>query len=142
MPNLASGALTSDFVCFDTSNGELTYQTSNCTVSLRELKDHITPYTGGLSDALALQPVTFVLRNEPAMGEELGLIAQDAEAVNKDLAVYDEKTGKLRSVQYDRLGVVAIAAIQAQQKEIEVLNGGHAVVGGHACFFGLLICAD
>ena len=114
---LASGAITSDYLCYDTTDGRFTYQTSNCTASLRELKDNIRPYTTGLADALALKPSTFFMKNEHELGEEIGLIAQDTASVNRDLAVYQD--GKLRSVQYDRMGVVAIAAIRDINKMVE-----------------------
>ena len=123
----ASGSLASYYACYDPSSspvGEITYQASNCTTSLRSTKHDIEPYTTGLLDALALQPSNFIMNTGTDGHEEVGLIAEKTEKVNPDLAVYDEK-GKLRSVQYDRIGVVAIAAIQEQQKEIDELRNIH-----------------
>jgi hypothetical protein len=150
MPNAPSGALASYYACYDPSStpvGEITYQASNCTTSLRSTKHDIKPYTSGLKDALALQPSTFVHNSGTEGHEEIGLIAEDVVRVNDDLGVYQgtddlSHKPKLRSVQYDKLGVVAIAAIQEQQKEIDALQGKKLLVVGHKCFFNLLVCAD
>ena len=79
-----------------------------------------------------------MIKAEPNLGEEIGLIAQDVEALDPRLSVYSDN--KLKSVQYDRMGVVAIAAIQEQQKEIEQLKPG--AVAYHRCVSWLPILCE
>lgn len=114
-----SGSLASYYACYDPSSspgGEITYQATNCTTSLRAMKHDIAPYKTGLQDALALNPSSFVMNSGTNGRRQIGLIAEDVRAVNDNLAGYQDDM--LRTVQYDRIGVVAIAAIQEQQKLI------------------------
>ncbi len=116
----ASGSLASFYACFDPSStpvGEITYQATNCTTSLRATKHDIQPYMSGLADALALQPSTFVMNSGTDGRAQIGLIAEDVQGTQDKLAGYQDD--KLRTVQYDRVGVVAIAAIQALNHKID-----------------------
>lgn len=116
----ASGSLASFYACFDPSStpvGEITYQATNCTTSLRATKHDIQPYMSGLADALALRPSTFVMNSGTDGRAQIGLIAEDVQGTQDKLAGYQDD--KLRTVQYDRVGVVAIAAIQALNHKID-----------------------
>jgi len=118
-----SGSLASYYACFDPSSspvGEISYQATNCTTSLRSTKHDLLPYTTGLADAMALHPETFVMNHGTDGRRQIGLIAEDVQGEQDMLAGYQD--GKLRTVQYDRVGVVAIGAVQAQQGEIETLS--------------------
>lgn len=117
---------TDDVMCYDTSgvnSGELTHQVTNCTISNRDAKNNIKPLTNALAKVLEFKPSTFNWKPEygDPNKEEIGLIAQDVQAVDPRMVVTD-KDGNLRTVYYDRTGVYAIAAIQEQQKQIEELK--------------------
>jgi cell division FtsZ-interacting protein ZapD len=90
------------------------------------------------SDAiLALKPVTFQYKQDPAGISQFGLVAEDVEAVNPDLVVRD-KEGQANSVRYEAVNamllneflkehrkVQELAANAAQQeKRIEALTAG------------------
>jgi hypothetical protein len=86
---------------------------------------------------LALKPVTFRYKKEidPAGTSQFGLVAEEVEKVNPDLAVRD-KEGKPYSVCYDQVNAMLLneflkvhrrmeeqeAMIAKQQKEIEALT--------------------
>ena len=135
LENAASGALASYYACFDPSSspsGEISYQASNCTSSTPGTKEITGEYSPAIAlhQALQLRPITFIMKKDPELGEMVGLSAPEVERVNKDLAGYNPKTGKLITVQYDRIGVVAIAALQEQQKEIDDLTAQLIALGG------------
>jgi len=92
---------------------------------------------------LALKPVTFRYKKEidPAAKSQFGLVAEDVEKVNPDLAVRD-KEGKPYSVRYDQVNAMLLneflkehrkveqqrkdfeAALAQQEKQIEALTEG------------------
>jgi hypothetical protein len=120
-----SGALASFYACFDTLSapvGEITYQAGNCTTSLRETKHGIEAYppAQALSDTLALKPSTFIMNSGSDGRRQIGLIAQDVELEQPLLAGYVDN--RLKTVQYDRTGVLAIGAIQELYAELTTLR--------------------
>lgn len=88
-------------------------------VSDRRLKHDIHAAEGNLAAALKLQPVSFRWNNTDTL--DLGLIAQDVREVLPYLVTGDESKENL-TVNYSQLSVVAIGAIQEQQKKIESLE--------------------
>lgn len=90
-------------------------------VSDARLKTDVTPDdpTEMLAAALKLRPVHFVWKRS---GErDAGLIAQDVRAVMPELVTGDESRGVL-TVDYTKVGVIAVGAVQAQQSEIRTLR--------------------
>ena len=84
------------------------------TSSDRRLKTNIAPAEGLLEKALALRPAQFCMNYEDPVTtprKQLGLIAQDVQPVLPEL-VYGTD---MLSLDYARIGVVAIGAIQEQQ---------------------------
>jgi hypothetical protein len=84
------------------------------TLSDRRLKTDITPAEGLLGKALALRPAEFYMKNQDRTRDplpHLGLVAQEVQPVLPDLVSGSD----MLSLNYDRLGVVAIGAIQEQQ---------------------------
>jgi BMFP domain-containing protein YqiC len=69
--------------------------------------------------ALKLRPVHFVWKKSGAA--DSGLIAQEVRAVLPDLVTGDESRGVL-TVDYSKVGVIAVGAIQQQQTMIERLR--------------------
>ena len=84
------------------------------TLSDRRMKTDITPAEGLLAKALALRPVEFYMKNQDRTRDpdkHIGLIAQEVQPVLPSLVSGDD----MLSLNYDRLGVVTIGAIQGQQ---------------------------
>ena len=117
---------------FVNSNGKL-----GTTPSSRRFKDNIKPMADASDAILALKPVTFQYKQDPAGIPQFGLVAEDVEAVNSDLVVRD-KEGQANSVRYEAVNamllneflkehrkVQELAANAAQQeKRIEALTAG------------------
>lgn len=91
--------------------------------SSRRFKQDIEPVTGSmLLDRL--QPVSFRYKQADTDGSmplQYGLIAEDVEAISRDLVIYD-KDGKIQTVKYHFLPPLLLAGYQAQQKTITALN--------------------
>lgn len=113
--------------CFVDSNGFLGY-----TSSVRASKTDIE----NLNDTswlFELEPVSFKYRKrdgnggyleESEGGIQYGLVAEDVEQIRQDLCFYDEVNGQqeLRGIQYSKLTVVLLRAIQQLKERIEVLE--------------------
>ncbi|MFO0859590.1 MAG: tail fiber domain-containing protein [Phycisphaerales bacterium] len=90
-------------------------------VSDARLKTDVTPDDPAemLAAALKLRPVHFVWKRS---GErDAGLIAQDVRDVMPELVTGDESRGVL-TVDYTKIGVIAVGAVQAQQAELRTLR--------------------
>ncbi|HRH23497.1 MAG TPA: tail fiber domain-containing protein, partial [Candidatus Magasanikbacteria bacterium] len=118
MPALVAPGATSDYLCFDTG-GKITHQAGNCTVSSQRFKHDIVSWNNGLSTILDLRPVTYK-RNHDGV-EELGLIAEEVDLVDKHLVIYEPSSTTPRSVDYARVVIPLISAIQEQQQQIDGL---------------------
>ncbi|HEX8875720.1 MAG TPA: tail fiber domain-containing protein [Phycisphaerales bacterium] len=90
-------------------------------VSDARLKTDVTPDDPAemLAAALKLRPVHFVWKRSSE--RDAGLIAQEVRDVLPDLVTGDESRGVL-TVDYSKVGVVAVGAIQEQQKKINRLE--------------------
>ncbi|HLP85912.1 MAG TPA: tail fiber domain-containing protein [Phycisphaerales bacterium] len=88
-------------------------------VSDGRLKTDVSPIQNQLTTAMKLKPVNF--RWKATGAADFGLIAQDVRGVLPSLVVGDEATESL-TVNYSQLSVVAIGAIQEQQREIDALK--------------------
>ena len=60
--------------------GNITYTGVLTDMSDRRAKERITPLQGELARIMQLQPISFVMKDDPANGTELGFIAQDHRA--------------------------------------------------------------
>ena len=84
------------------------------TSSDRRFKRDITPAAGLLDQALALRPVEFYMKDQDVAHDpqrHLGLIAQEVQPVVPEVVHGSD----MLSLDYARIGVVAIGAIQEQQ---------------------------
>src|SRR5262249_27095845 len=89
------------------------------TPSDQRLKTEITPAAGLLDKALALRPVEFYVKNQDCARDpdkHVGLIAQEVQPLFPSLV--HASNDDLLTLNYDRIGVVAIGAIQEQQRII------------------------
>lgn len=84
------------------------------------LKTDVSDAEGNLAAAMKLRPVNFRWKSDGV--EDFGLIAQEVRAVLPRLVTGDESKDSL-TLNYSQLSVVAIGAIQEQQREIERLKG-------------------
>ena len=92
-------------------------------VSDGRLKTDVSLSENNLAATMKLKPVNF--RWKATGMQDFGLIAQDVRSVLPTLVVGDEGTESL-TVNYSQLSVVAIGAIQEQQREIEKLRAAEA----------------
>ncbi|GEM_PF-4249185 len=115
----------SNYVC--SNNGALQVTSAACpSASLRSLKTNITDSQLGLDTVMQLQPVEFNWNENYTLGNkddrQIGFIAEDVEQVSPLLAVYsDDGNHTLRSVNYEKMSVLLVKAIQEQQDQINSL---------------------
>jgi trimeric autotransporter adhesin len=134
LPNITN-ADAGDYMCWN--SGTVEYDATACVASLRKYKENIEPLHNALQEALALQPVEFKFKKSTGWKQQvqIGLIADDVEKVDKRLAGYTDG-GELETVDYARTGVLAIAALQEQQKEIQSIPALEADPCSHLNWLG------
>jgi hypothetical protein len=119
---------------FINSDGKLGTATSS-----RRFKQEIQPMEGTSEVIFALKPVTFRYKKgiDPQGIPQLGLVAEDVEAVNPDLVVRD-KNGETYTVRYDAVNAMLLneflkehhqvqdlkAIVAEQQRRIDALTAG------------------
>ncbi|RNI30944.1 hypothetical protein EFA69_06535 [Rufibacter immobilis] len=108
-----------------TSDGSLNvvnlYATANVqSNSDARLKDNVTPYCEGLAKVMALTPVRYN-RNDLGGKEEIGFIAQAVKEVEPLLVSYTNDT---HSLDYPRINVLLVQAIQELKREVDELKKG------------------
>lgn len=91
-------------------------------VSDRRFKSHIKPLESSLDNVMKIKPSTYKMKSDPIGDQKIGLVAQDLldcfpELVNECVDERSDKT--VYMVNYNGIAVVAIKAIQEQQKLIE-----------------------
>ena len=105
--------------------------------SSARFKEAIKPMDKASEAILALKPVTFRYKNDPAALPQVGLVAEEVAKVNPDLVARD-KEGKPFTVRYDEINTMLLneflkehktvqeqgATIARQQKQIEALTTG------------------
>lgn len=84
------------------------------------LKDNITQARGMLTIANALRPVWFTWKDPSSnsTGPHFGLLAQEVQAIMPDLVAQ----GEVLSVDYSRVGLVALGAAQELNQQVESLK--------------------
>ena len=101
----------------NTSSGYIYYDSS----SLR-YKENVQDFPSALAKVKQLRPVTY---DDKATGEaSLGLIAEEVNEITPELVTYKDIDGSSEpeTVQYDRLTIHLLKAIQEQQEQIESLQ--------------------
>ncbi len=101
------------------SNGTQVFVNSDgklgTTPSSRRFKDNIKPMADASDAILALKPVTFQYKQDPAGIPQFGLVAEDVEAVNPDLVVRD-KEGQANSVRYEAVNAMLLNEFLKEHK--------------------------
>ena len=135
MPSIASSsAATTGTVCWTTSTGNLTVDTTlACLSSTGKIKKNIQPLDVGLDEVMALRPVSYDLKpqyNPKGLGPMVGLVAEDVQQVDPRLVGLDSK-GRPLGVRYMQLTAVLIKGMQEQQAEIKDLKAQLAALQSH-----------
>ena len=90
-------------------------------VSSRQFKQDIHDMDKASSDLMRLRPVTFRYKKAYDSGEgrlQYGLIAEEAAEVYPELVVYDD-TGKVKTVEYQKLPAMLLNELQKQHQVIQ-----------------------
>ena len=74
-----------------------------------------------MNDLSKLRKIYYLWKDNPEQGKQLGVIAQDVQKLYPELVDEDAETGLL-SVAYDKLSVVALAAIDKLHEEAKALK--------------------
>lgn len=122
IPNTGSSS-GSDFLCWTSSNGKVTFS-SACTASSIKIKKNIEDLNDGLKTVMALHPITYELKpeyNSRKMGRQIGFIAEEVEKVEPKLTTAEEHNDII-GVRYDKVTPILTKAIQEQQSEIQELK--------------------
>jgi hypothetical protein len=96
-----------------TSDGTLTIASSDI-----RLKENIATLHGALEAIMKLRGVTFTWKDDPELGERVGLIAQEVEPVLPELVFTNEVDG-FKGINYSEMTAVLIEAVKEQQSMIE-----------------------
>ncbi|OGG49101.1 hypothetical protein A2704_00395 [Candidatus Kaiserbacteria bacterium RIFCSPHIGHO2_01_FULL_54_36b] len=114
---LTNTAVGADPLCWDGAGGSLY---GDCT-SLAQYKENVEDISLGLDAVLALTPREFDWREDFGGEHDLGFIAEEIVAVSPLLARYDNETGELQGVKYERLTALLAKAIQELNLKFEDL---------------------
>jgi hypothetical protein len=97
------------------SNGQLGTMTSS-----KRFKQEIKPMDEASEALYSLKPVTFRYKKQidPAGIQQFGLVAEDVEKVNPDLALRDE-SGKANSVRYDQVNAMLLNEFLKEHWKVE-----------------------
>ncbi len=109
---------------FDTTGLKGTFNDVNgvySTVSDRRLKDNFQTLDFDWNSFNQLAPLTYTYRNDDASKRYIGMVAQDVLKIYPQLITYVAEEDRY-TMDYSGFGVIAIKAIQEQQKTIEDLR--------------------
>lgn len=116
----------SGYLCYNASTGAMTYDNANtCFVSSGRYKDVLDVLDPGesLDKVMRLEPIAY--RYKPDLGLPasvfLGLIAEDVSKVEKRIVSLDGE-GQPRSVEYDRITLLLVGAVQQLERELDDLR--------------------
>lgn len=120
---ISSSAAQTGTVCWGTG-GQLTYDpTLGCLTSSARFKRDIVDLDAGLAEVMRMRPVSFVYTNNPAdKARQVGLIAEEVNAVDPRLVGYEPDGITPRGVRYAEYTAMLTKAIQQQQAQIDALK--------------------
>lgn len=119
-----------DFLC-RAADGTVTLQTSACTISSARFKKDIWPVhdSESLSIIAKLEPVAFNMREGTAPNpdhnfakRQLGLIAENAAAVDPRLAIYEDDGVTPKSYRQEAVIAALVGAVRDLKAEIDALK--------------------
>ncbi|MCB9989243.1 MAG: tail fiber domain-containing protein [Rhodospirillales bacterium] len=102
--------------------GDINYTGVIVDVSDRRLKDNIALLSPQLAKIMALEPVSFTMKDDPDARTEFGFIAQDVREIYPELVKVENDEQKTQSLNYVGMIAPLVAAIKEQQAEIEALR--------------------
>lgn len=120
---IAASSGTPDALCWDTSTGQITHNTSTatCTVSSARFKQNIIPITDSiLGKLIHLSPSTFMYNNTNI--ERIGLIAEEVLEIEPRLVFFEADGTTVRGVRYEDLSVYTLKGIQELDIKLNNLN--------------------
>jgi hypothetical protein len=123
MPSISSGGTGDDYLCWNSSAGNVTESTS-CSLSSIKIKQNVEDLDDGLDQVLAMRPVSYELKpeyNKLKLGRQIGFVAEEMEKIDTRLTTKDENKDIL-GIRYDKISAVLVKAIQEQQTEIQELK--------------------
>ena len=128
MAVIGNATITDVYMSID--SGATVHATAFTEASDMRLKEFIKPLDYGLSYILKLNPVTYYWKNIHTGDDSLqiGLIAQDIEKLNNEMKVENqivfkpESSDEIMGVEYSKLVVPLIKAVQELNEEIEKLK--------------------
>jgi hypothetical protein len=116
---------TGNYLCINTTTGEVESGGSPCSVSSQRFKDDISPIaSGGLAEVMGLQPVSFRYKvgyGDNGAAEQVGFIAEQAATVDPRLISFDTE-GLPSGFNYTNYTAILTKAIQEQQGQIASLS--------------------
>ena len=89
--------------------------------SSARFKEAIKPMDKASETVLALKPVTFRYKNDPAALPQFGLVAEEVAKVNPDLVARD-KEGKPFTVRYDEINAMLLNEFLKEHRKVEQLT--------------------
>jgi len=92
-------------------------------ISSRRYKTSIQNLESDPGRVLELRPVRFQWKTTGQ--QDIGLIAEEVEAIAKDLVIYDQE-GRPDAVKYDKVAVYLLSVVKAQQHRIDTLEAAEA----------------
>jgi lysophospholipase L1-like esterase len=138
LPGLASSsAATTGTLCWTTSTGLVNVDTTlACLSSTLKVKMNIENLDDGLSEVLAMRPVSYDLKpefNPEHLGRQVGLIAEEVGDIDPRL-IGLHPDGSVAGVRYMQLTAVLVKALQDEQTEIQGLEDEQNAVPIHDTF--------
>ncbi len=82
------------------------------------LKQQIRPLEYGLAELLRLRPVTWKWNTQPDGPRQMGMVAQDVEAIVPELVYHDADPNQPLAMNYIGLVPIMVRAVQDQQQQI------------------------
>jgi hypothetical protein len=92
-------------------------------ISSRRYKTNIQNLESDPGRVLELRPVRFQWKTTGQ--QDIGLIAEEVEAITKDLVIYDQE-GRPDAVKYEKVAVYLLSVVKAQQHRIDTLEAAEA----------------
>jgi hypothetical protein len=100
-------------VYYNATTFELSYLTSS-----RTTKNTIEDLNTDTSVLYGLSPKTYIYNTDPEAGSQIGYIAQEVAALNKNFATYDVAGGDPTSINYDTIIVFLVEELKKLQKRV------------------------
>lgn len=102
--------------------GDIEYTGTITDVSDEKAKTQFQPLTNSLSKILALNPVSYVMKDDASGTRELGLIAQEVQSILPEIVKTVDPEKEYLGISYIQLVPILVKGIQEQQDQIQDLS--------------------